>query len=225
MKIKGNKIIEGKELQSGQLYRVETCRTIIFDEKETNDVVNINFCLQGNQYGIYGNEYKPPFVDDNGGKKADILILVIDDNDKCFSSWIFDVKKTVGGEDVICHLVEQLIESVKHKSAIATYLEGYKEEQHIGYITRDLQRDRIQETISKKSSYLEKEKANIKCMPLLIGTEARLKLLKEDAKLKTIIAFQNDYIEIGKTAHKIEHYFLIEQADNKFVCNLDVACS
>lgn len=72
---------------------------------------------------------------------------------------------------------------------------------------------------------MEKEKVNIKRMPLLIGTEARLKLLKEDAKLKTIIAFQNDCIEIGKTEHKIEHYFLTEQADNKFVCNLDVACS
>ena len=150
MKIKGNKIREGKELQSGQLYTVETSRTIIFEEKDTNDIVNIKFCLQDDQYGIYGNEYKPSFIEGKGEKRADILALVVDENNKRFGSWILDVKKTVGGEDVICHLVEQLIESFKHKSSIAIYLEDYEEEQHIGYITRDLQSDRIQEAISKK---------------------------------------------------------------------------
>lgn len=224
MKIKGNKIREGKELQANQLYRVETCRSIVFEEKNTNDVVNIHFHLKGSQYGIYGNEYKPPFAEDIGEKKADILVLVIDENDERFSSWIFDVKKTVGGEDVIYHLIEQLIESVRHKSAVATYLEDYKEEQHIGYITRELQRDRIQETISRKNSYLEKERENIKSMPQLIGTGVQTKLLQEEAKLKTIVAFQNDYIKIGNTEHKIEHYILVEQAD-KFVYDLDVACS
>lgn len=223
MKIKGDTIKENKKLLSGRLYRVDTCRTIVFEEKDTNDIVNINFAINGNQYGIYGNEYKPPFVDDNGGKKADILVLVIDEDGKRFSSWVVDVKKTIGGEDVICHLIEQLMESVKHKKAIATYLEEFDEEQHIGYITRDLQKDRIQETISKKNSYLEKEKANIACMPVLIGTAARLRLLKEEAKLKIIVAFQNDYIEIGKNIYKIESY-ISEEQDNKFVYNLDVAC-
>lgn len=223
MKIKGDTIKENKELLSGRLYRVDTSRTIIFEEKSTNDVVNIDFCINDNQYGIYGNEYKPSFVDDSGGKKADILVLVIDENEKRFSSWVVDVKKTIGGEDVICHLIEQLTESVKHKRAITTYLEEFEEEQHIGYITRSLQRDRIQETISKKSSYLEKEKANIEYMPVLIGTAARLRLLKEEVKLKMMVAFQNDCIEIGKNVYKIESY-ISEKQDNKFVYNLNVAC-
>lgn len=61
------------------------------------------------------------------------------------------------------------MESVRHKNAIAIYLEDYAEDVHIGYITREIQRDRIQETIVKKKAYLEKEKKNIKCMPALIG--------------------------------------------------------
>lgn len=224
MKIKGDTIKENKELTSGRLYRVDACRTIVFEEKDTEDMVRIDFFIKDNQYGIYGNEYKPPFVEDQGGKKADILALVIDENKKRFSSWVVDVKKTVGGEDVIYHLVEQLIESVKHKKAITTYLEEFEEEQHIGYITRALQRDRIQETISKKSSYLEKEKANIQYMPVLIGTAARLELLKEEAKLKMLIAFQNDSIEMGRHAYKIESH-ISEEQDNKYVYNLNVACS
>lgn len=223
MKIKGDKIKDNTALLPGRLYRIDISRTIVFEEKDTNDIVNINYCLSEDQYGIYGNEYKPPFVEDNAGKKADILALVIHEDTKRFSSWIVDVKKTIGGEDVIFHLIGQLMESVKHKRAIAAYLEDFVEEQHIGYITRDLQRDRIQETICKKSAYLAKEKANIECMPFLIGMEARRRLLKEEAKLKLLMAFQDDCIEIGKSMYKIEKYISEEQND-KFVYNLNVAC-
>ena len=223
MKIKGDTVKEGKNLSSGRLYRINSCRKIVFEETKTNDLVNINFSIQDNQYGIYGNEYKPPFVEDKGGKKADILVLVIDEDSKHFSSWVVDVKKTIGGEDVIYHLVEQLIESVKHKKAISTYLEGFKEEQHIGYITRDLQSERIQETIAKKSSYLENEKANIKRAPTLIGMEPSLNLLKEEAKLKVIVAFQNDCIEIGGKIFTLEKHISTEKGD-QFVYDLNVAC-
>ena len=102
-------------------------------------------------------------------------------------------------------------------------LEDFEEDQHIGYITRDLQRDRIQETICKKSAYLAKEKANIEQMPVLIGMEARRRLLKEEAKLKLLIAFQDDCIEMGKSVYKVEKYISEEQND-KFVYDLNVAC-
>lgn len=69
MKIKGTTIRDNTNLQSGRLYRIDANRTITFEEKETNDVVDITFCLDSGQYGIYGNEYKPPFIEDKGGKK------------------------------------------------------------------------------------------------------------------------------------------------------------
>jgi len=223
MKIKGDTIKENKELLSGRLYKIDKCRKVIFEEKDTKDIVYINFAIKDHQYGIYGKEYKPSFVEDKGGKKADILVLVIDENSKRFSSWVVDVKKSIGGEDIIYHLVEQLMESVKHKKAIATYLDDFEEEQHIGYITRDLQRDRIRETISKKSSYLEREEKIIMGLPGLIGKEAELKLLRERAKLQVISAFQNDRIKIGKDMFILEK-FISKQQDDKYVCNLDVAC-
>ena len=58
MKIKGDTVKEGKNLSSGRLYRINSCRKIVFEETKTNDLVNINFSIQDNQYGIYGNEYK-----------------------------------------------------------------------------------------------------------------------------------------------------------------------
>lgn len=158
MRIKGDNIKENRKLIAGRLYKIWANRTIQFEEEETADIVNINFSIAENQYGIYGNEYKPPFIEDNGGKKADILAFVIDEGKEKFSSWVLDVKKAVGGEDIIYHLIEQLTESMKHKKSITTYLDDYVEEQHVGYITRDLQRDRIQETICKKVHIYQKSK-------------------------------------------------------------------
>ena len=223
MKIKGDTIKDPAALLSGRLYRVYSDKTIILEERETDDVVHIHFLIKEGQYGIYGNEYKPPFIEDKGGKKADIFILVIDERRCCFSSWVIDVKKSVGGENVIYHLVEQLTEAVKHKSAITTYLDEYAEEFHIGYITREICRDRIQETIKKKTAYLEKEKANIQCLPALIGAEARLQLLKEEARLKVLSAFQSDCIEIGKNKFKIETY-ISQEKDGKYFYELNAEC-
>lgn len=223
MKIKGEIIKKGSKLCSGRLYKVDKSRTIVFEEKGTNDIVNINFLLDANQYGIYGNEFKPYFVNDEGEKKADILALVIDEKTRHFSSWILDVKKTIGGEDVIYHLVAQLIESIKHKKAIALYLEGFTEKQHIGYITRDLQKNRMQKIISEKTAELEREKRNIEKVPTLIREKAKLELLKRENKLNLIIDFWNNQIKIGTNTIKIESYISQEQNGN-FVFNLDIKC-
>lgn len=224
MRIKGDNIKENGKLIAGRLYKIWANRTIQFEEEETADIVNINFSIAENQYGIYGNEYKPPFIEDNGGKKADILAFVIDEGKEKFSSWVLDVKKAVGGEDVIYHLIEQLTESLKHKKSITTYLDDFVEEQHVGYITRDLQRDRIQETISKKSTYLSKEQENLECMPTLIKTQAQRKLLKEQVKLGLLCDFQNNCMKMGKDIIPLESY-ISQEKDGKFVYELNVASS
>lgn len=213
MKIKGNRIKEGKPLERGKLYTVRRNREIIFEEKETIDRVNIDFSLEEGQYGIYGNEFKPDFVNDEGTKKADILVLVIDENKKKFGSWVFDVKQTVGGEDVIYHLIGQLRESVIHKNSITLHLQGYSEEQHIGYITRDLQKERIAMTIQKKESYIEEEEFKIKSLPLLIGMAAGTKLLKEKSKLKTLKQFADEKIEIESCIYPLECCLYEKDAD------------
>lgn len=46
MKIKGDTIKDNKTLLSGRLYKIDACRTIVFEEKGTNDLVNINFKIE-----------------------------------------------------------------------------------------------------------------------------------------------------------------------------------
>lgn len=115
MKFKCNYLKQDKISQSGILYKILQSRKVIFEEEETKDQVIVNYNINDKQYGICSSEYKPPFVDDEGMKKADILIMLIDEGDKKFSSWVLDIKQSVGGEDVIFHLLEQLGASLKHK--------------------------------------------------------------------------------------------------------------
>ena len=119
--------------------------TIPFVEKQNGvdeDYVNVRFTLERGQYGIFANEYHPGHVAD--AKKADLLLFVVDEPQKLCSSWILDIKVTVGGKDVISHLIEQWQASYKHKSTFSIYLDGFAETGVIGVITRDYQKDRIE---------------------------------------------------------------------------------
>ena len=60
-------------------------------------------------------------------------------------------------------------------------------------------------------------------MPPLIGTKAQVELLKEEAKLKILTAFQNNYIKIKDKKYEIKPHISKERAD-KFVYNLEVSC-
>ena len=148
MKFKCKYLKPDELIKTGTLYQIPKSRKITIDEDKTKDRVIISYVVQDEQYGIIGSEYKPPFIDNNGAKKVDILILVIDENNKRFSSWILDIKQSVGGEDVIFHLLEQLQDSVKHKNSLAVYMDDFEEDQHLGFVTRDLQIERIKEKVT-----------------------------------------------------------------------------
>ena len=154
MKFKCKYLKPDELIKTGTLYQIPKSRKITIDEDKTKDRVIISYIVQDKQYGIIGNEYKPPFIDNNGAKKVDILILVIDESNKKFSSWILDIKQSVGGEDVIFHLLEQLQDSVKHKNSLAVYMDDFEEDQHLGFVTRDLQIERIKETKTPNDEYV-----------------------------------------------------------------------
>lgn len=223
-RIKGHYIKEGKNLEKGKLYIIRKNRIVVFEEEETDDIVNIHFNItKEQQYGIYSSEFKPSFIEDNGVKKADILIFIVDEENKHLSSWIIDVKKTVGGEDVIYHLIEQLMETFWHEQAITLYLEDFQKELNIGYITRDLQSDRIQGTIEEKKFFIKKQKESIKNMSVLLAQKIGAGLLKEEAKLRILEDFQNNRICIGANYYPIQSY-ISEQKEGKFICDLKVVC-
>lgn len=219
MKIKAKTLREGQPIIKGTLYQLFSSRTVVFEEEETQDVVNITYNLQNGQYGIYGNEYKNPFAGDENEKKADILILVVDEKENKFASWIVDAKKSIGGKDRIFRLIEQLLTSIKHKNALSVYLADFEEEEHIGYVTSCLRTERITDIIEEKKKYIDSETENLQKVSKLMGITIQRKLLDEKAKLKLLVDFSNNCIYEGNKRHKLE-YFEAEVQGEKQVCNI-----
>ncbi len=223
MKFKCKYLESDKLTKTGTLYKILKSREIIVDEERTKDRVIIEYIVQNGQYGICCSEYKPPFIDDEGAKKVDVLVLVIDEKNKKFSSWILDMKQSVGGEDVIFHLLEQLQDSLKHKNALAIYMDDFREEQHLGFVTRDLQIERIEESVKKR----EKELNDIKKSTLQIFPIIRNKGMIESIKLKkeieTLSMFLDKKMKIKDQIYPIESY-ISEKQGEYFVYNLQVQC-
>lgn len=225
MKFKCEYLKSDKLTKTGTLYKILKSREIIIDESKTKDRVIVRYIIQDGQYGICSSEYKPPFIDDKGAKKVDILVLVIDEINKKFSSWILDIKQSVGGEDVIFHLMEQLQDSVKHKNSLAVYMDDFEEDQHLGFVTRDLQIERIKESVEKKEKELNDIKKSILQMSPIIRNKMEMtestNLKKE---IETLSLFLDKKMIINNQIYPIESYISKKQGEY-FVCNLQVQCN
>ena len=225
MKFKCEYLKSDKLTKTGTLYKILKSREIIIDESKTKDRVIVRYIIQDGQYGICSSEYKPPFIDDKGAKKVDILVLVIDEINKKFSSWILDIKQSVGGEDVIFHLLEQLQDSVKHKNSLAVYMDDFEEDPHLGFVTRDLQIERIKESVEKKEKELNDIKKSILQMSPIIRNKMEMtestNLKKE---IETLSLFLDKKMIINNQIYPIESYISKKQGEY-FVCNLQVQCN
>ena len=224
MKFKCKYLKSDKLTETGTLYQILKSREIIIDEEKTKDRVIVRYIVRDCQYGICGSEYKPSFIDGEGAKKVDILILVIDENNKKFSSWLLDIKQSVGGEDVSFHLLEQLQDSVKHKEALAVYMDDFIEEQHLGFVTRDLQIERIKETVEKKERKLKEiEKSIIEMSPIIRNKMAATSNTKLRKEIETLSMFLDKKMKIRNQIYPIESY-ISEKQGEYFVYNLQVQC-
>ena len=225
MKFKCKYLKSDKLTETGTLYKILKSREISIDEEKTKDRVIVKYIINDDQYGICGSEYKPPFIDDEGAKKVDVLILVYDERNKKFSSWILDIKQSVGGEDVIFHLLEQLQDSVKHKNTLAVYMDDFTEVQHLGFITRDLQLERIKETVEKKEKKLNDiEKSIIQMSPIIRNKMAAAPSTKLKKEIEILLLFLDKKMKIKDQIYPIESY-ISEKQGEYFVYNLQVQCS
>lgn len=152
MHIQGRKLKSGKEPQKGVLNEFTDSRTVTFTEKEVGDVVDVEYQLREDDKGFFSQEFRADTVAKEDAKAIDITALIINEKKGMCSWWLYDLKKDVGGQDVILKLCQQWQAGYQYlNNSVLNYLSDNSVEARgeIGVITRNFDTERIREEYEK----------------------------------------------------------------------------
>lgn len=227
-----NRTIKGRRLGNnvpikGSLHIVEESRSILFEEKNTKDRVNINCSLKKGQYGVYSEEYLPETVMGEGHKRADITALVMDEDENIGNLYLADVKSDIGGEDVIFHLCEQWQDGLKYMNhGIICYLnDSFEMHEKLMVITRNFDTERIKKEIGGRKRRIEELKSNSLNM-----LSARKQLAVGGAKMQKEMELLGRFVQkkfIYKEGKQEREYIfsigILEEKRGRFEYDLEVS--
>lgn len=190
-----NRTLKGsrKHLIKGQLNEINEDKNISFMEKETNDEVLIKFHLSDAEYAIYAEEYLPLELSNKGHKKADITVLLLDEEKKRIKYYIADVKSNITGPERICSLCEQWNAGLNYVRyhILSAFESDFTEEEHIAVYTREFDESRIQRMIVDLENKISHMNANADK-----GIQAAIKLrMLEGVKLQEELPIVKDFLE------------------------------
>ena len=148
-----------KKVLKGQLYKIKETQTVTITEKDenVNQRVRIHFKISDKKnFALYGEEWKSQYAPDSNIKKPDILAIYFDDKKNIsekVQAYRLDLKKDVGGDEGITHLIEQWNDGYKHCNAITQYYHNVKIK--FGVICDNFDRERIEKSLSDKRRELQ----------------------------------------------------------------------
>lgn len=163
MHIQGRKLKGGKKPLKGVLNEFSDSRIIIFTEQEIGDVVEIEYQIEEGDKGYFSEEYRPDTVAREDAKVIDITAFIINEKESICYWWLYDLKKDVGGQDVILHLCQQWQAAYRYlNNSVLSYLSDFSMETRgkIGVITRNFDTSRIQtefELLDKEIKEMERD--------------------------------------------------------------------
>lgn len=168
----------------GSLNEVPDGQEIVFVEGQTGNKerVKMVFHLQSqSQYALYGEEFKGQYASDGENKKVDITIFIADEERGQAAYFLADVKSTIGGKDVILHLIEQWRDGKRYlNNEILGYLKKEVNlEEHVMVITQCFDEERIQreiELLRKEDDIQPKNDMIAKKQLLMSGNKERKEL-------------------------------------------------
>lgn len=193
--IAGKQKRENKDWEKGNLYTFSQDIKIEFYDKQSEDRVLIEFYLREGQQGLYAVEFRPSTVAKEGAKIIDLSMGIEDYQNKRFVWGIYDVKKTLGGRDVILKLCEQWQAGLRYwYNSILNYLDDYTTEGRIGVVTTKYEREKLEDNIRVIS---EKIKKSGQLGKSLAGAKNKVELLKYQKELEILKKFQE-----GKFVYK-----------------------
>lgn len=223
-------LAEGEMYQKNKLYRIKQSGTIQFREehkdKNISDIVNLQYCIKEQQYGVFAHEYRNPSTCKQGGKSADVLACIIDEKNKKIYTTIFDVKHNISSfsddllkEEAILTAIkdvrefnEQIHAEILHKNSFLLFYkdEGYSEYEQIGIATTNFDSKKFIQVSQRLKQLLDNEHVQ---MTTLLSLKLKNNLNAYKNEVVKIKDFANHIIKIGDNTYEMK-VFILKQINN-----------
>lgn len=179
MHIQGRRLKSDKEPQKGVLNEFSDNRIIKVTEKEVGDIVDVKYQLYEGDKGYFSQEYRADTVAKKDAKVIDITAVIINEKKGVCSWWLYDLKKDVGGQDVVLHLCGQWKAAYQYlKNSVLNYLADASDvaavkdtpveiRGNVGVITRNFDAGRIQgeyEMLDEKIREMESDAKQVRIL-------------------------------------------------------------
>ena len=129
--------------------------------------------------------------------------------------YLYDVKDTIGGKEVIFHLVEQWKEGIVNALDFTRYMDENK--YHIGVITRNFDSRRIDEEIVKCEQELDKLSSRKNIPKLVLIKNYPNRRIVVEKELEILKNFKNMIFYKGKEKFTFDYKTMDENNYYKFV--------
>lgn len=233
-------LTDGNQPEKNTLYKITDARVVRFEEKHDNynDIVDVNFALDEQQYGIYGKEYRSPAVCKYGCKTTDVLACVVDEQNKVISTLIFDVKSNISAfsDDLfkdqamltaikeVRDFVQQLHDELLHKNSFMLYYrdEGYTEREELGIVTKNFESNKFLEVSEMIVKIIQEE--DLEISPLL-KLKLKKSLMPYLNQVEVLKRFSSKVVEIGGKTYSLKIFLLNQLEDSNYYVSIPMTVS
>ena len=214
MEIRARKLKTAEVPGKTELYEVERSRDIVVEEKHDDgslEQVTLEYCMDEGDAGYFAKEYRPMNVQKEGAKKIDITAVMLNHVKRCARWHLYDVKKTLAGEDVAVKLYNQWNSGLGYlQKNILERLPEYSMTPDLGVITRHYDEEKMrwhQEEYQRYCDGMEKDLENM----TLARRKKRMDIGKYRARLKAVRAI-------------LDRSFQVEDRDDTYEVHIRELC-
>lgn len=201
------------------LYEIRESREIVVKEKhsedDSQDLVIMEYCIEGNMVGYFAHEYRPVNVPKEGAKVIDLTAVMLNHAEKSVRWYLYDVKATLAGAETIVKLYSQWNAGLQYlQKDVLDQTPEYETIPDLGVITRTYDEQRM---IRLRNDYREQchtIENNHQC-PTLAQRKKRPDIAKYKGVLKVAQAILDGEFqtEDGTYTYKIHIRRLSKETD------------
>ncbi len=218
-------LVDYNKMQPHLLYQIDEKNSkITFREEQSKHIVNIIYNLKNDEYGYFGNEFRPNYISKKCpdiGKAVDLLCIIIDENLNKTSTYLYDIKETFEGVDVIEKGLKQIQASINHADSLLAYFKQFDNQKKIGIITGSFDENRIQRYIDRQKAVLEQAEKEEKLMPPMVVYKFKTQNVEIEKKIEMMENVLKRKVEILGENYELD-IRISNKEDDTYIYDLDI---